>query len=653
MKLEVASFRGMVPRLAPQLLPDNAAQNAINARLLSGDLEAWRQFLGIKTLANAPQTIYLLNGKWLSWITDVDVARGIIPGDSTFRVYLTGPAQYAQPRWTNYALATTGAEPYPVVTYPLGVPNPDSVPTLVTGVDTSPTSFSVDILDECNDLSTNWIVSSGQANTANYTSLVIQNNTLGNPTPCFELGAENNNGNPAYAIRDFGIADATVSTISVDVYVGDAGGNAGSVNPVMFGTNAVGGGARVIFFGQFGGSLDIAITNGVDFAAGAGGILASAACTGVLTQNIWYTVKATKTIKADGTSTIVAELFLGSALLGTVTATNTFEKGGYCGFCVAKGDDRITLLYDNFLVQASGSLGYVPTNLATSYVFTYVNSIGEESGPSLPSATITRPDGVSVTVTTPTGLPTGVSTDYNITAKRIYRAATGNTGTVFRFVAEIPLATANYVDVLTDAELGEVLASDNWDLPPDDMRGILALPNGVMVGFRRNQLCLSAQNHPHAWPLDYRLNTDTDIVGIANIDNTIVIGTESFPYLAFGNDPAAYSMSKLEVPQACVSKRSFAYLVGIGVVFASPDGLIAVAGTGQVRNLTETVFTRHQWQALMPETILGIAHDDVYHFWYGTVAAPSGWNDANEVGAWAFSNANFTVTTVVTGGGGP
>jgi hypothetical protein len=121
--------------------------------------------------------------------------------------------------------------------------------------------------------------------------------------------------------------------------------------------------------------------------------------------------------------------------------------------------------------------------------------------------------------------------------------------------------------------------------------------------------------------LDYRLNVDTDIVGIANIDNTVVIGTKSFPYLAFGNDPAAYSMSKLEVPQACVAKRSFAYLVGIGVVFASPDGLIAIAGTGQVRNLTETVFTRHQWQALEPETIIGVAHDDVYHFWYG-VAVP-------------------------------
>ena len=57
----------------------------------------------------------------------------------------------------------------------------------------------------------------------------------------------------------------------------------------------------------------------------------------------------------------------------------------------------------------------------------------------------------------------------------------------------------------------------------------------------------------------YRLNTDTDIVGIANVDTTVVIGTQSFVYVATGNDPAVYSMSKFEVPYAAVAKASFAY----------------------------------------------------------------------------------------------
>jgi hypothetical protein len=229
---------------------------------------------------------------------------------------------------------------------------------------------------------------------------------------------------------------------------------------------------------------------------------------------------------------------------------------------------------------------------------------------------VLRPDGLSVTVTTPVAIPSGISTDYGINRKRIYRAATGNLGTVFRFVTEINLATADYIDELTDSELGETLPSELWALPPADLQGILALPNGTMAGFSKNQLCLSAQNYPHAWPVEYRLNTDTGIVGIGNVDTTVVIGTESFVYIASGNDPAAYSMAKLEVPYACVSKRSFAYLTGIGVVFAGPDGLMAVSGPGQVRNLTDPVFTREQWQALNPSSIRGVSHNDVYWmFW--------------------------------------
>ena len=107
-----------------------------------------------------------------------------------------------------------------------------------------------------------------------------------------------------------------------------------------------------------------------------------------------------------------------------------------------------------------------------------------------------------------------------------------------------------------------------------------ALPNGIMVGFRRNQLCLSAQNRPHAWPPLYRLNTDTDIVGIANVDTTVVIGTKSFVYVATGNDPAVYSMSKFKCPTPQWPQASFAYLTGVGVVFAGTDGLMAVTGVG-------------------------------------------------------------------------
>lgn len=434
MRIEQTSWRGEAPRVTPRALPANAAQDATNARLQSGDLETWRQYVVEHHLATpAPVlTIYKLKDVWLSWGGDVAVARGPVPGDTTYRTILAGPDVYAMPQLTNYAMATAGAEPYPATTRPLGVPAP------------------------------------------------VQHD----------------------------------------------------------------GGADVFF--TFG-ALELELVSGDDL---------------------------------------------------------------------------------------SGAT-------VTSYTYTYVNDLGQESAPALPdSGYHSGMTFSSFPVYAPSGtgtynqlsiraVPSGLSA-YGITTARIYRAATGSTGTAFRFVAEVAVSTSGlsfYSDMLVDSQLGEVLESNLWDLPPDDLQGVIALPNGVMAGFSGNILCLSAQNFPHAWPVSYQLATDTDIVGIGNIDTTIVIFTKSYPYLAIGTDPAAYSMTKLETQQAGVSRRSVQSILGVGVVGATPDGLFAVLGNGQIQNLTSGAFTRRQWQALNPSSIEAVVHNDIYFFFYdpGSSGAAGGY----------------------------
>src|SRR5574341_2134441 len=611
MKIEINSFRGMAPRVTPRALPDNAAQDATNARLQTGDLEAWRQFALTKTLVNTPpvESIYLLNDKWLSWGSDVDVARSTVSGDTSFRAYLTGPGEYAQPRFTNYALATTGAEPFPVTTRPLGVPAPESAPTLQIGVDPNPTTFSMDVLDEGDVLATSWTVSSPRIGTTYAT--VTQSSFGGDRTYLATYDENHNQGEQAFAYRNFGVGKALVVIAEAQFAItGDTAYRQAILNIQC---DQDGNGVQVRY--QQGVLYILQATAFSPFGAAQ---LATVAAPGVV-SGVFHMLRGQVVTNSDGTKTVTAELSLGSAQIASVVATTTFGSGDYCGIANGTPDDSGSQFQTHYTlvhVQASGSTSYTPTNVATGYVYTFVNDLGQESAPSPASATIRRPDGISVTVTTPTAVPSGVRVDYGINVKRIYRAVTGSTGTIFRFVAEVPLATAGYVDVLTDSDLGEALQSELWALPPDDLKGILALPNGVMVGFRANQVCFSAQNQPHAWPVEYRLNTDTAIVGIGNIDNTVVIGTESFPYLATGNDPAAYSMSKLEAQQACVSKQSVAYVLGIGVVFATPDGLLAVLGNGQVQNLTRGIFTRQQWEALAPETIRAYSHDNIYFFFY-------------------------------------
>lgn len=621
MRIAIDNFRGEIPRVTPRGLPDSAAQAAVNARLLSGDLTAWRQFGAEVGLANTGpvQSIYrLADTVWLSWDSDVDVARGTTGGDTTYRTYITGPDEYTEPRVTTLALAGGGAAPYPSTTRPLGVPAPDSTPTTSIGTDPSADDLTVDVLDTGDSLATVW-------NTyAEHPSEVIQS-VLGG----YALGIENATEETTlcYLRRYYDIAASVSINVSADVMFRDDFEGAGAgAGPTFFKkqmrllVGAPASGTMLAVAMDNDGFLKLGTISAWDshtFSTKAVSLLVA-----TVAFDTWYTFAVRVTLVSEGVYDVTASVYAGSALLTTVSSQFTITLGNYVGGMLhLQNTDktRLNTVLDNILVQAAGV--YDPTLVATAYVFTFVNDLGQESAPSLPSATLTRPDGVTVTVTTAVAVPSGISSDYGITTKRIYRAVTGNAGTAFQFVAEIPLAQADYVDGLTDSELGAVLASDLWALPPDDLRGILALPNGVMAGFSQNQLCLSAQNYPHAWPVEYRLNTDTAIVSIGNVDNAVVIGTESHVYVAVGNDPAAYSMSKSEVPYACVSKRSLAYLTGVGVVFAGTDGIMAVAGVGQIRNLTEGVFTLRQWQALVPSSIVAVAHNDIYWMAYDTGTA--------------------------------
>lgn len=621
MRNSIDSYRGEAPRLTPRALPPNAAQIALNARLMTGDLEAWRQFAVEQALENAGpvRSIFKLGDVWLSWDEDVDVAHGALAGDITRRVFLTGDA-YDRPRWTNYALATSGAAPYPVETRPLGVPAPESAPVVEPGIDPNPTSFTVDILDDGGQLATSWTKSPFQNAHGGVTDVIDMGDGNG-----YQLLYDDNPGAPAFMYRNFGVAAVNVLRMSFDFTC-----TSGSDNYLQMcaGLARTQGGAGIQVsmdgFGVLGtGSFGIAVASGWNTT---GSSALSLVPISTIVFDVPYTCEVTMVKNADGTQTVTATLYLGSAQIAVAVVTNTFQIGDFCGLLnettFSDGVDRYRTFYNNILVQGSGATGYVASNTATSYVITYKNDQNEESAPSFASVTVLRPPGVSILVTTSPDVPTGIDSSWHIQTKAIYRSVSGATGTIFRFVAEIPLAQVEYLDSIPDTELGEELESEGWALPPVGMRGILALPNGVMAGFVDNQLCLSAQNRPHAWPLKNRYTIDTKVVAIGNIDSTVVIGSESFPYLAIGTTPGDYSMTKLEVPQSCVAKRSLAYLIGFGVVFASPDGLIAISGNGSVQNLTRGVFTRNQWQALVPSSILGIAHDDVYHFFYDRVTEP-------------------------------
>lgn len=257
--------------------------------------------------------------------------------------------------------------------------------------------------------------------------------------------------------------------------------------------------------------------------------------------------------------------------------------------------------------------------VSTVYVYTYVSAWGEEGPPSDASSAVdiepTQTGELSGMSTAPTGA-------YNIATKRIYRSVTALDETTLMFVAEIPVATTAYSDAVDASALGEELLTDGWIAPPTDMHSLVSMPNGMMAGLSGKTLCFCVANQPHAWPVAYQLALDAEGVGLGVYGNSVLVLTEAQPYIAMGTSPDAVVLERLEIDQACVSRRGIADM-GYAVAYPSPDGL-QVIGAGVAKNLTANILTRTQWQALKPESILGVCHDGKYFGFYNTGTVTGG-----------------------------
>lgn len=87
MRIAIANFRGEIPRANPRLLPDGFAQEAVNTRLHSGALQAYRGRTLIHAFGTPTLTAFKDTLGWLGWAGDVEVVRGPVAQD---RIYYTG-----------------------------------------------------------------------------------------------------------------------------------------------------------------------------------------------------------------------------------------------------------------------------------------------------------------------------------------------------------------------------------------------------------------------------------------------------------------------------------------------------------------------------------------------------------------------------------
>lgn len=262
-------------------------------------------------------------------------------------------------------------------------------------------------------------------------------------------------------------------------------------------------------------------------------------------------------------------------------------------------------IYDLKLAAPSAALTATPVGVTAAlyetrlYAYTFVTDYGEESEPSPVSAGVNVSAGQNVTLSGFQAPPAG----RNFTKQRIYRSQTGASGTTrLYFVAERAAASADYLDAVGLADFNEPLPSDDWNPPPDDLKCLTALPNGMMVGISGKQLCFSVPFIVHAWPEKYRLTMDYEGVALAAQGTSIVVGTAGSPYVVSGTHPESMVMEKMELNLPCLSARGMVDL-GYAAAYPSHDGLVVFQG-GRAEVVSEKLFTRDQWLMMNPEQMV-------------------------------------------------
>jgi len=507
MRLKLANFSGIAPKIAAANLPDNMAVIADNCRLDSGSIKPLQGISANSSLPAGTNSafFYKAGGQVLAWPqVGIDVVLSPIANDSHHRLYYTGEgdeAKYTAPDYRNGHNANG---------FVLGIPAPQVTPTATFKPAASPTISPPDMV---------------QGN--NYTIV-----SLGN--------------------TDFSLWGDSATNIAV--------GDTFTMIPKPINAGAMVDGQTYTIYT-------------------------------VGTQGFAWDAVGAPANYAVGT-TFVCHNTTGQPLATGSDAQCTNPKAPSTG---------------------TVSLNQATTSSIRYYVYTYVSPLGEEGAPSQPSPAVivdsTYSSSSPVTIT----FTSEQNPQYNLGAgskRRLYRTAQGTTSTQYEFVADIDIGTLTYQDSKVDTQLGEILPSANWSPAPDPLKGLKVTPNGFLVGFYGNTLCVSEQFMPHAWDANNELAFPDDITALSCTGDSIIVFTKRYPYLVTGSSPSRLTAIKVDYQATCTNKQSIVDMGGY-IIFASPDGLMTVSAN-QITNITKDYITKDQWQSYQPNTMRGFYYGGIY-----------------------------------------
>jgi hypothetical protein len=633
--LKITNFLGIAPKIASELLPDTAAQIAKNVKLYSGDLIPYPQPVAAGTTGRSGtvRTLYGLRNpntdavEWLSWLTDVNVAVATSNKENNQRFYYTGSGV---PKVSDYTLATTGTGPYPIAYYDLGLPVPTGKPTIATTAFTAKTSAS--FARDASGIAT--LVTSTPHGLRTGSTVTVSGFT-------FVTGTYVQSGGTTITVTITNHGLANGASVTLDFTSGTAvdgtftiGNVTASTFDVTSSVAATTSGVANLDIRSFNvTNIDINVVDGTTFTYSSPGfqITTTANTSGKIDlggfdQNrtyaySWYTPWEEESIASSPSN----ELILKEGQVVTVTNLPSVKPSG------------------NNFVRGIRLYRTIPSSAGTKYFL--LNTLWFP-------VNLTRVERAGNIARVTTGFPHNLSIDdrfkvancdvgsFNITGGIVTDVIDNYTfeysnpgadefstpvsnGQVFYDVSQTPgTSTPQYwgdggsytfTDDFNASLLLTSLDSDNYDAPPSDLKGLVAIQNNVLAGFVANEVYFTPPNIPHAWPAEYKVTIEPNIVGLAAIGGSLLILTESYPYIVQGSDPAAgFTPQKIDLQYPCLNPKSVVTMSG-GVVWSTHDGLAYYSPFAGAQLVTKFNYNNDTWSVdLDPTTVVASFYGDIY-----------------------------------------
>lgn len=241
-----------------------------------------------------------------------------------------------------------------------------------------------------------------------------------------------------------------------------------------------------------------------------------------------------------------------------------------------------------------------------NYVYTYYSSIsGIESAPSPASDDLVVDiNNVSITGIVP-------SSDASVDAINIYRI--GGTLTSYYLVQAISKTSTSYTDIKSDLQVLDndiMLETSNLIKPPSGLK-FLTEYNSAIFGAVGSKLYFSNSGLVDNWLADNWIALPEDITGLGATQNGLLIFSRNKTWILVGTDLSTYSKYLLSGNQGCIAHNTIKYVEN-NLLWLSLDGICVSTG-GNIE-----VLSYKKLGKLNLEPIVAEVYENQYYLFHTT-----------------------------------